>query len=133
MSLDRDIIFFDGVCNLCDSFINFTVSRDLKKSFYVASLQGKAAEDYLNKEQRESLKSVVILLKNGTVFKKSRAVLYIFSQLGGIYSVFSIFKILPAFLTDFLYDVVARSRYRIFGKKQTCRIPTVEERSFFMD
>jgi len=133
MKRDRDIIFFDGVCNLCDGFINFTVARDQKSDFYISSLQGNAAAEYLKTKSEEPLKTVLILLKNGNILKKSRAVFYIMKKLGGVYSIISLFRILPAFFTDFLYDVIAANRYRIFGKKETCRIPTEQERSYFID
>ena len=133
MAEERKIIFFDGHCNLCDGFIDFIVKRDKKRQFFIASLQGKTAEQLLTDAERAQLSTVIFKDSDGMSFYKSKAVFRIFSHIGGVYSWLSYLRILPRFLTDFFYDRVAKNRYRLFGKKDTCRLPTAEEQQYFLD
>jgi len=128
----QNIIFFDGVCNLCDAFISFVISHDKKKYFKIASLQGESAKIVLPQELTESL-STVILFEGGRIYTKSTAALQILKRLHHWSRLFIVFIILPYYIRDIFYDIVAQNRYRIFGQKHTCRIPTDKERSIFLD
>lgn len=125
----QDIVFFDGVCGLCNSFINRLLAS--RGDFLFAPLQGEVAKKILDDKDRTELASIVFL-QHGVVYRQSEAVLRILAHIGGIYSLFSLFVIVPRPLRDFFYNTVGRNRYRIFGKKESCRIPTPEERARFL-
>lgn len=127
----QTIIFFDGVCHLCNGFIDFLIVTDRKRVLKFAPLQGTTATEYLSAQDRASLETV-ILYTEGKTFYRSRAILKVFSLLGGIYSLVSIFKILPTSWLDFLYQKVAVNRYHWFGKSELCRIPKPEEREYLL-
>jgi predicted DCC family thiol-disulfide oxidoreductase YuxK len=128
------IVFFDGVCGLCNRFVQFLFAVDKHFIFKVAPLQGATAKLHLFEDLRENLTSLVVVTKDGRLLLKSRAVLYVFSQIGGIWRLiyFLGFWIPPAIL-DLLYDIVAAHRYQWFGKLTTCRIPRAAERQRFLD
>lgn len=128
----KPIIFFDGYCGLCNGFVDFVIARDHKKTFRYATLQGATAARLLSKEDVENLNSVVVFVHQQT-FRKSRAVLQVFSDLGGRWKTLSFFGFLPTPLLDFFYDIVAKNRYRWFGKREVCRLPSKEERALFLD
>ena len=130
----KGIVFFDGVCNLCNGFVNFVLSRDHRRRLKVASLQGQSAKQYLVPELHRDLTSVVYRSGNGDVSTKSTAVLAILQELGGGWSLLARgLRIFPRFIRDAVYNVVAKYRYSVFGKRNTCRVPTPEERSRFLD
>ncbi len=126
------IVFFDGYCGLCNGFVDFVIARDQQKKFRYATLQGKTAQQLLTPEETVHLDSVVVFIQQKK-FKKSQAVLEVFRELGGGWQLLSVFRFLPHPLLDFFYDIVAKSRYRWFGKSDVCRLPTPEERTFFLD
>jgi predicted DCC family thiol-disulfide oxidoreductase YuxK len=129
---DRPIVFFDGVCGLCNSVVDILLRIDTKQLLYFSPLQGETAKSTLDQERLNQLDT--IFYKEGNeVFEKSTAVLRILMKIGGIYSVASLFLIIPKSFRDWIYCWVARNRYRFFGKKDTCRLPTAEERARFID
>lgn len=132
MSGERQLIFFDGVCNLCNAFVDFVVRRDAENLFAFAPLQGKTAQHKLSAETRASLRSVV-LLTQGQAFEQSDAALMVLQQLGGLWGLMRVFWIVPRPLRDGVYGWVAKNRYRLFGKRETCRLPTAEERAKFLE
>lgn len=125
------VIFFDGVCGLCNGFVDFVIQVDKKQVFKFSPLQSDYAKANLPENDIKELKSVV-LKKNGKTFRKSEAVFEVFETLGGTWRALSWLKILPQPLRNQGYDLVARYRYKIFGKKETCRLPTSEERQRFI-
>ncbi len=126
------IIYFDGVCNLCNGFVDFVIRQDLSNKFYFASLQGTTAQKELLAQDLGL--DTVILSTNGVVSKKSQAVLLIFKELGLFFKIISLLgNCLPTVACDFIYDLIAKNRYRFFGQKETCRLPTAAERSRFLD
>lgn len=126
------IILFDGVCNLCNGFVNFLIDRDENKQFKFASLQSEFGENVLikHKMQTEDYQSVIVL-ENDELFTKSSAIFKIIERLPK-WRWLRFFKILPTFMLDGIYGIIAQNRYRIFGKRDTCRIPTPELRSRFL-
>ena len=128
----KQILFFDGVCNICNGFVDFIIVRDKKQLFMFAPLQGEAAKRSLPASLLEDLNTVV-LWNQGEAFKKSDAALCVLSQLGGAWALMKIFWVVPKFLRDMVYDLVAKNRYQLFGKRETCRLPTPEERARFLD
>ena len=126
------IIFFDGHCNLCNTFIDFIIRYNQKASFKVASLQGITAQEELPQAMYQNLSTVVLLDRNERIYTHTDAVIRIVSQLRPIFKIFLIFLILPRFLRDPLYRGIAKYRYKFFGKRETCRLPTKEEREYFL-
>ena len=132
---EKSIIFFDGVCNLCNGFVNFIIDRDKDKKFLFSSLQSPEAKSILSKYDfnTDYLSSVVFLQPGGKISFRSTSALKILSILGGLWSLMSILRLVPAFVRDFFYNLIARNRYRWFGKKDQCRIPTPELKQRFLD
>ncbi len=127
------IILFDGVCNFCNNSINFVMDRDTNGAFKFASLQSDIGQELLKqKGLKTSDFDSIVLLKNGTVYQKSDAALEITRELNGLWSWLYIFKIVPRFIRDFFYNIIARNRYRWFGKTEACRLPTPELRARFL-
>ena len=134
MEKQASIILFDGVCNLCNGSVNFIIDRDKKNKFRFASLQSAQGRELLGSfgfptDRYES----IILIQDGVLRKKSTAILHICKQLSGLWPLFFGFILLPAFIRDFLYDIVAKNRYRWFGKLESCRVPTPELRKRFLE
>ena len=121
---ENPVIFFDGICVFCNSFLQFIIRRDGKK-FKFCALQSQASEDLSVKynfvDQRKNLSSL-ILLKNGKIFEKSSAVIEIFLELGGVWNLLYLFKIIPKKIGDFCYDAFAKRRYQWFGRAASCDI-----------
>jgi predicted DCC family thiol-disulfide oxidoreductase YuxK len=127
------IVLFDGVCNFCNSTVNFIIERDKKNIFQFAPLQESAGKSLLQQYQLDTkdLDSIV-LIKNKKAYIKSDAALEIAKDLTGLWKILVVFKIIPTFLRDKVYDFIAANRYRIFGKKESCSIPTPELRAKFI-
>lgn len=130
---NHDIILFDGVCNLCNSAVNFIIDRDPNQQFIFSSLQSESGRNLLKRHHYDTqyLDSLV-LIQNGKVYFKSTAALRIAQQLSGMWPLFYAFIVLPPFIRDFFYDIVARFRYQAFGQSDKCRIPTPEVTSRFL-
>lgn len=128
----KPIIFFDGVCGLCNGFVDIVMKLDRTGQFLFSPLQGETAKKLLSKEHIEDLESVV-LYDGGKLHTKSDAVLEVFNRLGGFLQFWSLTRIIPKNLRDHFYDLAAEQRYKIFGKRETCRIPTPSERARFLD
>ena len=128
------IIFFDGVCNLCNNSVDFIMRRDNRRVFRYAPLQWGYAQNLLQDYQVDtSAMSTIILLKNEKVYNRSNAALEIARDLRFPWPLLYAFKIVPRFIRDWVYDIVSRNRYNWFGKKDTCRVPTAEESSLFLE
>jgi len=125
---NKSIILFDGVCNLCNSSVQFVLKHDKNKNFLFASLQSDAATKILlqlNKKSFENFDSIV-LVENEQLYFKSTAALKIAKNLNGFIQILYAFIIVPAPIRDYVYDFIARNRYNWFGKKDKCMIPDKE-------
>lgn len=131
---DLRLILFDGVCNLCNASIDFVVKTDKKRQFRIASLQSELGQFILETLDlpADDFDSFV-LVDGGKVYQKSTAAIRVMSSFGGLWSLMSVFLLVPGFLRNAVYGWVARNRYRWFGKKETCRLPTPEERALFYE
>ena len=129
------IILFDGVCNLCNNAINFVIKRDKKSVFRFASLQSDIGQKLINERGIDTSKiDSIILIDPGTAwYEKSTAALQIAKQLSGMLPLLSVFLIFPKSFRDWIYDIIARNRYKWFGKKDQCMIPTPELKALFID
>lgn len=127
-----DIILFDGVCNFCNASINFVIDHDVERRFRFASLQSDIGQHILTENSRSvSDFDTVLLVREGKVYEKSTAALEIARYLRGWAWLYA-FRFIPRFIRDAVYNLIAKNRYRIFGKSESCRIPTPEERSLFI-
>lgn len=126
-----NVIFFDGYCGLCNGFIDFMMKVDSKSQFKFSPLQSDFAKANLRPEDISDLKSLVVLT-NGKATRKAEGVIIALSKLGGFWKLISIFRIFPASFLNIGYDFIARNRYNFFGKRDTCRLPTPEEKARFL-
>ncbi len=131
---NRPILFFDGECNLCNSSVQFIIKRDKKKKFLFAPLQSERGKQAVAEVQQQMLKvpDSVILYYNGKYYSRSSAALRIARLLGGVWSLLYAGMILPGFIRDGVYEWIARNRYKWFGKRNECMMPTPELRSRFL-
>jgi predicted DCC family thiol-disulfide oxidoreductase YuxK len=130
---DNQLVLFDGVCNLCNSSVDFIVRHDKKGVFKFASLQSDLGQQIMQKFNLPIQKyDSVLLIKKNKALKKSTAALEIARQLSGAWFLFYGFILVPAFIRNLVYDLIAQNRYRWFGKKETCRLPTLAERGRFL-
>jgi predicted DCC family thiol-disulfide oxidoreductase YuxK len=127
----QKIILFDGVCGLCNAWVDFILKRDRNKVFKFAPLQGDFAQGVCPDASKQ-LHSVVYITGEKKYYR-SGAALRILRDLGGAWSLFFIFWLLPFFIREFFYTLIARFRYQIFGKAESCRLPLPEERDRFLD
>lgn len=126
MRPQRPIIFFDGICHLCNGFVDFVLQKDLKQHFQFAPLQGETAANLLTPQERSELTSVILLVE-GKKFLRSEAVVKVLIDLGGVYRVLALGFLLPSGVRNALYNWVAKNRYAWFGQRETCRLPTPTE------
>lgn len=128
------IILFDGVCNLCNGAVNFIIKKDKKQLYRFASLQSGFGKSLLKQYELESddLNSFV-LIENNKPYLKSSAALHIAKNVGGIYSTLYVLMIIPRFIRDFFYSVIAKNRYKWFGKTNECMIPTPQLQARFLE
>ena len=127
-------VFFDGVCNLCNRSVNFLISKDKKNSLKFAALQNEYAQNLIPKEvlNRWDLDTIIVYM-DGKFYDRSNAVLKLCKILGGLYSVFLIGYLIPRFIRDGLYRLIANNRYRWFGKTEHCRVPTKALKERFLE
>jgi predicted DCC family thiol-disulfide oxidoreductase YuxK len=119
------VVFFDGVCNLCNGFVQFVIRRDPDGRFAFAPLQSAAAEARLGTSVVPgSLPDSVLLFEDGTLYQRSTAALRIMQGLRAPWPVFALFLLVPRPIRDWAYDFLARRRYRWFGRRETCMVPT---------
>jgi len=123
--VNQRVILFDGVCNFCSFWVNFAIKRDRKKKLKFAPLQGEAANKLL-------LSSVVFIDKE-KAYTQSSAAIRICKHLDGGWKLLYGLIIIPKFIRDFIYNIIARNRYKWFGKKESCMVPTQELRERFLD
>lgn len=133
-TLPSPIVFFDGVCNLCNSAVNFLIDRDTKNVLKFAPLQGTTfAEVERRFPELAAMEASIVLYENGKVYRQSAAILRLCLLLGGFWQLLYAGIVLPPPLRDALYAWIARNRYRWFGKRESCRMPTPELKAKFLD
>ena len=131
----KQIILFDGVCNFCSGIVTFLIKRDKKAQFKFSPLQSDTGilllSSYNITTKKEKLETFVYIRHN-KVYIKSTAALFVLKDIGGWYRSLFIFIIIPAFVRNFFYSIISKSRYRIWGKKDKCMLPTPEIIDRFM-
>lgn len=132
--VQHPVIFFDGVCNLCSASVQFVIRYDPDKKFRFASLQSQFAADVLSRYGVNSAQlSSIVLLENGVIHTKSAAVFSIARHLKVPYKWIAFLRFIPFFISNKVYDFIAANRYRWFGKKTSCWLPTPQLKSLFLD
>ena len=134
---DSFLICFDGHCLLCNSWVDFLIKRDRKNVFTFTSLQSNGGRNALLKHGYSESKledtDSIVVLKADQISIRSDAVIEILVALGGIYKISKLLKLIPPSLRNLVYDTVAKRRYRWFGKRDICRIPSPEESHKFLE
>jgi predicted DCC family thiol-disulfide oxidoreductase YuxK len=130
--MEKRVLFFDGECNLCNGFVDFMIRRSQIGTIYFSSLQSEYAKKTLPLELTRDLKTFVYL-RSDKIYLRSEAVLRAVSELGGMWRSLLLFLIIPSTLRDIVYNLVAKNRFHWFGKRDTCRIPSKEERELFLE
>lgn len=131
---NQDILLFDGVCNLCNSSVNFIIDHDPKGRFRFAALQSDFGQSKLTELGYDTEKfDSLVLLSKGKVYKKSSAALRIAKRLNGLWPLLYIFIIVPPFIRHAVYDIISKNRYRWWGKRDSCRMPSPELKQRFVE
>ncbi|MCB0414850.1 MAG: DUF393 domain-containing protein [Bdellovibrionales bacterium] len=126
------VLFFDGVCVLCNGFVDILLKLDVHHRLMFSSLQSESAKKFTPNSMSESM-STVVLWTEDKIYTESDAILQAFTIMGGGWSIMAIFKWIPKAVRDGIYRTIAKRRYRVFGKKNSCRLPSAEEKSWFLD
>ena len=131
---NKNVIYFDGVCGLCNSFVRFLLKIDNHYQLKFTTLQGKTGQELLKKINfHQSDFDTVIFQKNDQVYTRSTAVFEIFKTIGGFWKIFLVFKLLPISFTDYIYSQIAKRRFRLFGKLNQCDITIFNKPGQFID
>ena len=133
--MKQNIIIFDGVCNFCNKSVNFIIKRDPNFHFIFAPYQEENTQRLLKKyDIQMQSEDTLILIKDGKYFTKSDAALEIIKELSGFWYLLGVFRFFPTVLRDDLYDMISKNRYKFYGKKESCMVPTKElEKRFYID
>ena len=131
---NKKIILFDGVCNLCDSAVQFVIQNDKKDVFRFVALQSELGQDILKHIgiADKNIDSIILYEPGIAYYYKSSAAIQIAKSLGGFFQFGTIFRIIPTGISNQLYDYIAKNRYKWYGKKESCMIPTLELKSKFL-
>lgn len=133
MADHRAVIVFDGVCNLCNTSVQQVIKHDKQHYFSFASLQGVYGQNLLKKEGLDSGDfDSFLLVENGKIFFKSTAALRVAKRLSFPYKLLYPFILVPRFIRDYIYGLVAKNRYQWFGKRESCMIPSPELQDRFI-
>lgn len=133
MAPNKNIMFFDGVCNLCNGLVRFIIKHDHQHKIRFAPLQSDTAASLLREKNPGLLNidSVVYFSEEGH-FTRSDAILQMLKDLGGGWKIFYAFIIIPRFIRDYIYNVIAANRYRMFGKRDSCMVPATDVKDRFL-
>ncbi|MDJ0899609.1 MAG: DCC1-like thiol-disulfide oxidoreductase family protein [Xenococcus sp. MO_188.B8] len=130
--IDKPIVFFDGECIMCNKFVDILLNIDKAGAIIIAPLQGQTAAKLLPPLPNNREEWSIFYIDQGEISAQSDAFLNICRRLGGIWSILSLFKIIPRSIRDYIYRVIARNRYQLFGRRSTCRMPNEQEKSRFL-
>jgi predicted DCC family thiol-disulfide oxidoreductase YuxK len=132
---NKKIILFDGVCNLCNSAVQFVIKHDSKDVFRFVALQSELGLEILSKigVNPENIDSIILYEPGIAYYYKSQAAIQISKYLGGFWYFGTVFKIIPTAIRNLIYDYIAKNRYKWYGKKESCMIPTPELKIKFLE
>lgn len=129
---ERPVVFFDGECIMCNTFVNQLLKIDTTGKVFIATLQGETAQRYLPPLPEERKEWSIFYLDQKGVYDQSDAVVQLCDRLGGFWSILSLIRIIPTPIRNAVYRFIARNRYRWFGQRSTCRVSNREEQSHFL-
>ena len=130
----NNIVFFDGVCNVCDKTVEFILKYDKDHMFSFSSLQSQFAQDFFKEHKMKVSLDTIVVFCDGNFLKRSNAILYVLRNLKGYPRFLGfILNLFPAFLSNYFYALFANYRHRIFGKQDACKIPSKEVLSRFYE
>lgn len=132
LDLSTPIIFFDGDCVMCNGFVDWILKIDQESIFRLSPLQGQTATQLLPSLPRERESWSMFYLDGTQLYSQSDAALQVLKRLGGFWSILSLIRGVPRFCRDPIYRMIARHRYRLCGRRSTCRIPTEQEQDHFL-
>lgn len=133
MAQNKDVILFDGVCNLCNGAINFIIQRDPKDRYRFAALESDIGQELLAQHSIDPATiDSIVLIRDNKAYVKAGAALRIAGGMSGAWPILGILRVIPNFIADAVYDFIARNRYHWFGKKESCMIPTPELKEKFL-
>ncbi len=133
-TIQQPVILFDGVCNLCSSVVQFVIKRDRKNQFKFASLQSTFGQSVLRKfNLPTNTFNSFVLYKKRKAYTRSTGALLVAKELSGLWPTLYLFIIVPAFIRNAVYDFIGKNRYKWFGKKEACWLPSPQLRSRFID
>ena len=127
---NNEVIIYDGICVLCNKYIKWVLDKDKENLFLISNLQSKFTEEKF--PELRKIDSVAVIKKNGEIIQKSKAVNHILKSINRLILLRTILNILPLSISNFFYDIVAKSRYRVFGKFDSCQLPEPEYKSRFI-
>lgn len=127
---NNEVIIYDGICVLCNKYIKWVLDKDKENLFLISNLQSKFTEEKF--PELRKIDSVAVIKKNGEIVQKSKAVNHILKSINRLILLRTILNILPLSISNFFYDIVAKSRYRVFGKYDSCQLPEPEYKSRFI-
>ena len=132
--LASKILLFDGVCNLCNGSVLFVIKRDKKKQIRYAAIQSKQGKMLMEKYGiEEAYLGSLIFIDEGKVYLRSTGALRLCKYLNGLWPMLYLLVIIPPFIRNFFYNTISKYRYKLFGKYETCMVPTNELKSLFLD
>jgi predicted DCC family thiol-disulfide oxidoreductase YuxK len=127
------ILLFDGVCNLCNAAVDFVLKHEANSQIRFASIQSDIGQAFLNKFGKDSKRlESSYFIENDQIFEKVVAALLVAQYLKSPWKYLKLIKVLPLGLLNFVYDIIAKYRYKFFGKRETCRMPTLAEKNRFL-
>ncbi len=131
---NKKIILFDGICNLCNAWIRFLIKHDTNDVFRYVSIQSNLGQQIIEMLEIDVSKtdSIILYEKEKNYYIKSKAIFKITKTLGRFFLILNLFSIIPKFITDYIYELIAKNRYKWFGKKDFCSIPNKENLSKFL-
>jgi len=130
---NHSILLFDGVCNLCNNFVQFVIKRDKQQVFRFAALQSDVGQQLLHKYKIPPTLDTVVLIQDEKAYTHSDVALHVAKKLGGVWPLIFIFVLIPSFIRNPIYNWIAKNRYRWFGKQKECMIPTPSLKALFLD
>ena len=132
--VQHPVILFDGVCNLCSGSVQFIINRDPSGIFRFATLQSETGKNLVSKFDLPNDKpDAIILVENSEYYLRSTAALRILQRLGSLWRLLYVFMLVPTPIRDYFYDIVARNRYKWFGKRAQCMIPSEDIKGRFLE
>ncbi len=133
LSNGKELILFDGICNLCNGAVQFILKHDADQRFVFASLQSNIGQEKLKAAGVTNSLATMVLLTNEKYYDRSDAALEIAKRLKGFWQAFYVFKVIPKFIRDAVYTWLANNRYRFFGKREACMIPSPKWKGRFLE